>query len=59
LVVSTVLTFTMLFLLGAVRAVITRDRWWRTGLETLALGTVVAVAAYGAGYLVATAARLP
>jgi VIT1/CCC1 family predicted Fe2+/Mn2+ transporter len=49
----------MLFLLGAVRAVITRDRWWRTGLETLALGTVVAVAAYGAGYLVATAARLP
>ncbi len=59
LTVSTILTFVTLFLLGAIRAVITRDRWWRTGLETLALGTVVAGAAYGAGYLVALAARLP
>jgi hypothetical protein len=32
---------------------VTRDRWWRTGLETLALGAVVAAAAYGAGMLVA------
>jgi VIT1/CCC1 family predicted Fe2+/Mn2+ transporter len=58
LVTSTILTFATLFLLGAVRAAITRDRWWRTGLETLALGTVVAAAAYGAGYLVALAARV-
>ena len=59
LVASTILTFVTLFLLGALRAVVTRDRWWRTGLETLALGTIVAAAAYGAGYLVASAAHLP
>jgi vacuolar iron transporter family protein len=58
LALSTVLTFTTLFLLGASRALVTRDRWWQTGLETLALGTVVAGAAYGAGHLVATVARV-
>jgi vacuolar iron transporter family protein len=57
LALSTVLTFTTLFLLGASRALVTRDRWWQTGLETLALGTVVAGAAYGAGHLVAAVAR--
>ena len=50
---STALTFGCLFCLGAARALITRDRWWRTGLESLALGAVVAAAAYGAGLLVA------
>jgi VIT1/CCC1 family predicted Fe2+/Mn2+ transporter len=59
LVVSTVLTFTALFVLGASRALVTRDRWWQTGLETLTLGTVVAGAAYGAGRLVAAVAGLP
>ncbi|HET9360479.1 MAG TPA: VIT1/CCC1 transporter family protein [Vicinamibacterales bacterium] len=51
------MTFTSLFLLGAARALITRDRWWRTGLETLLLGLVVAIAAYGAGRLVASVVR--
>jgi len=46
---SSVLTFAALFLLGASRAFVTVDRWWRSGLETLALGAVVALAAYGAG----------
>jgi VIT1/CCC1 family predicted Fe2+/Mn2+ transporter len=58
LTLSTVLTFTTLLLLGAARALVTRDRWWQTGLETLALGTVVAAAAYGAGHLVAAVARV-
>jgi VIT1/CCC1 family predicted Fe2+/Mn2+ transporter len=49
LVWSSVLTFVALFMLGASRALVTVDRWWRSGLETLALGAVVAVAAYGAG----------
>lgn len=49
------MTFASLFLLGAARALVTRDRWWRTGLETLLLGFVVAIAAYGAGRLVADA----
>jgi VIT1/CCC1 family predicted Fe2+/Mn2+ transporter len=56
---SSTMTFATLFLLGAARAVVTRDRWWKTGLESLALGTAVAGAAYGAGYLVALAAHLP
>jgi VIT1/CCC1 family predicted Fe2+/Mn2+ transporter len=51
LVWSSVLTFAALFLLGAGRALVTVDRWWRSGLETLGLGFVVAVAAYGAGRL--------
>jgi len=46
---SSVLTFLALFALGASRALVTVDRWWRSGLETLALGAVVALAAYGAG----------
>jgi len=49
LIWSSVLTFAALFTLGASRALVTVDRWWRSGLETLALGAVVAVAAYGAG----------
>ena len=48
---SSVLTFTALFVLGASRAFVTVDRWWRSGLETLALGAVVALAAYGAGMM--------
>jgi len=54
LAMSTGLTFTTLFVLGAVRGAITRDRWWRTGLETLLLGAVIALAAYSAGRLIAS-----
>jgi VIT1/CCC1 family predicted Fe2+/Mn2+ transporter len=50
---SAVFTMASLFGVGVARAVVTRDRWWRTGLEMLMLGGVVAVAAYGAGALVA------
>ena len=50
---STVLTFASLFVLGASRALVTIDRWWRAGLETLLLGAVVAIAAYGAGMIAA------
>jgi vacuolar iron transporter family protein len=46
---STASTFLALFVTGALRAIVTTDRWWKSGLETLGLGTVVAVAAYGAG----------
>ena len=50
---STVLTLAALFVLGALRALVTVDRWWRSGIETLLLGAVVALAAYGAGMIVA------
>src|SRR5262245_38305052 len=57
---SSALTFIALFVLGASRALVTVDRWWRSGIETLALGAVVALAAYGAGKIGASiAATLP
>jgi VIT1/CCC1 family predicted Fe2+/Mn2+ transporter len=50
---SAAFTMASLFAVGVARAAVTRDRWWRTGLEMLLLGGVVAAAAYGAGALVA------
>lgn len=52
---STALTFAALFAIGAARATLTNERWWRAGLETLSLGALVAAAAYGASALVAAA----
>jgi len=47
------LTFTTLFAVGALRAVVTVDRWWVAGLEMLGLGVIVAAAAYASGAIVA------
>jgi len=44
-------TFATLFVLGMLRSRITQEAWWKAGLETLLLGAVVALAAYGAGAL--------
>jgi VIT1/CCC1 family predicted Fe2+/Mn2+ transporter len=52
---SIVLTLIVLFAIGALRARATADRAWASGLETLGLGVVVAVVAYGAGAAVASA----
>ena len=46
---SIAVTFTTLFVIGALRAVVTVDRWWLSGLEMLLLGIAVALAAYGSG----------
>jgi VIT1/CCC1 family predicted Fe2+/Mn2+ transporter len=54
LVWSATMTMAALFGVGAARAAVTVDRWWSTGLETLLLGAVVAVAAFGAGSLIAS-----
>lgn len=50
---SIVLTFVMLFTIGALRGLVTIERWWEAGLEMLLLGAAVAIAAYGSGLLVA------
>lgn len=52
LTVSILLTFAALFLVGALRSLVTVDRWWAAGLEMLALGAVVAVGAYASGAFV-------
>jgi VIT1/CCC1 family predicted Fe2+/Mn2+ transporter len=54
---STGLTLVAMFTIGAARATLTSERWWRAGVETLSLGALVAVAAYGASALVAAALR--
>jgi VIT1/CCC1 family predicted Fe2+/Mn2+ transporter len=51
LVWSGVFAMLALFGVGAARASVTRDDWWRTGLEMLVLGGIVGLAAYGAGAL--------
>ncbi len=51
--VSSALTLAALFAVGAARASVTDGQWWRAGVEMLALGAIVAAAAYGAGALVA------
>jgi VIT1/CCC1 family predicted Fe2+/Mn2+ transporter len=50
---SLFLTMTALFGIGASRALVTVERWWRGGLEMLLLGVAVAGAAYGSGALAA------
>ena len=52
-VVSIVLTFVTLFVVGALRGLVTIDRWWKAGLEMLLLGVAVALGAYGSGLVVA------
>jgi VIT1/CCC1 family predicted Fe2+/Mn2+ transporter len=54
LALSVVLTFVVMFGIGALRASVTADRAWASVLETLGLGAVVAVVAYGAGAAVAS-----
>jgi len=54
---STGLTMTAMFLLGALRAAVTLERWWKAALETLGLGLIVAATAYAAGALVAAIAE--
>jgi VIT1/CCC1 family predicted Fe2+/Mn2+ transporter len=51
---SASLTMAALFGVGAARAAVTAERWWRAGLETLALGAVVAAGAYAAASLIAS-----
>jgi VIT1/CCC1 family predicted Fe2+/Mn2+ transporter len=50
---SLLLTLLTLFLVGASRSLISNVLWWRGGAEMLALGAIVAAAAYGSGSVVA------
>ncbi len=49
--VSAVLTCATFFGIGAMKAKWSLDPWWRSGLETLAIGGVAAAIAYGVGSL--------
>jgi VIT1/CCC1 family predicted Fe2+/Mn2+ transporter len=52
-VMSIACTLGTLFAIGASRAAIAEVRWWRAGLEMLALGALVAFVAYGSGAVIA------
>jgi len=54
---SVALTFLMMFVVGALRGLVTIERWWMAGLEMLLLGIAVALAAYGSGIVVAALVR--
>ena len=51
---SVALTLSTMFGLGAARGFATDETWWKAGLESLIMGSVVAAAAYGAGAAVAS-----
>ena len=59
LAASVSLTFATLFTVGALRASVTLSRWWAAGAEMLALGLVVALAAYASGAVVAALLKQP
>ncbi len=51
LLASCVATGITLFVVGSLRTMVTRARWFVSGLEMLGIGSVAAVAAYAVGYL--------
>jgi VIT1/CCC1 family predicted Fe2+/Mn2+ transporter len=52
---SLTLTVSGLFAIGATRTLITRQPWWRSGLEMLAVGSLAGGAAFAAGWAVSKA----
>lgn len=52
---SAALTLVTLFAVGAARGFVTNSRWWRAGLEVLALGALAGAVAFGAGAAIAGA----
>lgn len=54
---SAAITSATLFSVGAARGLVTNRKWWRTGLEVLALGALAGAVAFAAGALVARAMR--
>jgi len=54
IVVSALATIGVLFGVGAAKTIITTRSWWRSGLESMAIGIAAAAVTYGAGVLFAS-----
>ncbi len=52
--VSAIATVCVLFAVGAAKTMITARSWWRSGLESMAIGIAAAAVTYGAGALFAS-----
>jgi vacuolar iron transporter family protein len=53
ILVSGLATVTALFAVGAAKTIITRRRWWLSGLESMMTGVAAALVTYGAGRFLA------
>ena len=54
IVISALATVGVLFGVGAAKTLITARSWWRSGLESMAIGIAAAAVTYGAGVLFAS-----
>jgi len=51
IVISAIATIVVLFGVGAAKTIITTRSWWRSGLESMAIGIAAGAVTYGAGLL--------
>lgn len=49
---SVIATASSLFIIGSMRTLVTRGKWWKNGFEMLGIGTLAATAAYLLGALI-------
>jgi VIT1/CCC1 family predicted Fe2+/Mn2+ transporter len=54
ILISALATVGVLFGVGAAKTLITTRSWWRSGLESMAIGIAAAAVTYGAGVLFAS-----
>ncbi|HEU4884421.1 MAG TPA: VIT1/CCC1 transporter family protein [Longimicrobium sp.] len=52
-IVAIIATLVTLFVVGALRSAVTALRWWKAGLEMLAVGALAAAVSYGVGWAIA------
>jgi predicted membrane protein (TIGR00267 family) len=52
--VSASVTILALFIVGAAKTLFTTRSWWRSGLESLAVGVAAAAVTFGAGWMFRT-----
>jgi VIT1/CCC1 family predicted Fe2+/Mn2+ transporter len=55
--ISALITGCTLFLLGAIRSLVSHRRWYSTGMETLAIGVTASLVAYFCGKFMASLVR--
>jgi VIT1/CCC1 family predicted Fe2+/Mn2+ transporter len=51
IIISAIATIMVLFAVGAAKTLITSRAWWRSGIESMAIGIAAAAVAFGAGTL--------